>query len=201
MRALVLSALVAEAIALPARAQAQAPPAGSAPQATIEIAARLPVAPGARVNLRVRRAPDPMYPRIEFVGRVTGVGSDAISLIEFRDTMTFAWRDVRSLDVSVRREARLVTARHRAARWALIGIAAGALIGAASYEGPDDFFCGSRGACATGGAVLLGVPGLVLGAVAGLVSPYERWRRVLPAARARAGLAPGARGLMLSLRR
>jgi hypothetical protein len=65
----------------------------------------------------------------------------------------------------------------------LVGLAAGAAIGAGSYSKPKcsgDFICFDygRGSAATAGAVLLGLPVMVIGGIIGHGSKHETWRPV-----------------------
>jgi hypothetical protein len=74
----------------------------------------------------------------------------------------------------------------------LVGLTAGAAIGAGSYTKPrcnSDFICFDygRGSAATGGAVLMGLPAMVIGGIIGATSPVESWR---PARTTRLSLMP-----------
>ena len=65
----------------------------------------------------------------------------------------------------------------------VIGVAVGAVLGAATYEEPkctpDAWMCGfmdpGRGGATTIGAATVGILGTVVGFIAGAPSPAERW--------------------------
>lgn len=83
----------------------------------------------------------------------------------------------------------------------LVGLTAGAAIGAGSYTKPKcntDFICFDygRGSAATGGAVLMGLPAMVIGGIIGATSPVESWRPA-PARTARLSLGPTQNRLRL----
>lgn len=61
-----------------------------------------------------------------------------------------------------------------------IGIASGALLGAASYSerSPSCFFDCSRGQAAAFGGMLGGASGLVIGTIVGVATGRERWTAI-----------------------
>lgn len=85
----------------------------------------------------------------------------------------------------------------------LLGAGAGALLGAATYRRPDcsqSFICldFGPGVAAAAGAVVLGVPGMVVGAFAGS-SKRERWRPLGTLAPRAALLPTGSRSAALAV--
>lgn len=90
----------------------------------------------------------------------------------------------------------------KGALWgSLIGVATGAALGAVAYSEPNDFVH-NRGDAALLGAVVLGVPGLVVGTIAGAISKTDRWEEV-PLDHLRVSVGPqrdGRFGLGLSAR-
>lgn len=83
----------------------------------------------------------------------------------------------------------------------LAGLTAGAAIGAASYSKPNcssGFVCFDygRGFAASSGAVLLGLPAMVIGGIIGATSPVESWQPA-PARTARLSLVPTQHRLRL----
>lgn len=85
----------------------------------------------------------------------------------------------------------------------LVGVTAGAVIGAGSYSKPNCRSSGAicldygRGDAAAMGAVLLGLPVMVIGGIIGASSPVESWR-LLPARIARLSLSPNPRDVRFS---
>ena len=152
----------------------------------------LPVAPGARVRLTIVAGGG--EPRSRVVGRWVGQSSATLSLsASAAGVREFPRGTVERVEVS-RGRARGRGALRGAGLGLLAGAAVGAWWGAAVIsEGNDCYQVCSRGAGAVVGAVLLGVPGAVIGTVAGTLTAGERWRRV-DGARLRVGLGPARDG-------
>jgi hypothetical protein len=83
---------------------------------------------------------------------------------------------------------------------ALAGVVLGAIVGAGSWEQPEILTPNRRSAAAFG-AIVFGVPGLVLGGLQGLI-PRDQWRTIpLDGSSARFNLhrLPGGGGVSLAL--
>ena len=79
----------------------------------------------------------------------------------------------------------------------LAGATTGGVVGALTYSKPDcssDFICFDfgRGFSAFAGAMVLALPGMVIGGIIGASEKHEAWRRADPAVRAL--IAPTAKG-------
>jgi hypothetical protein len=155
----------------------------------------------ASVGERVRITTPSQHGAYRFVGRVSGVTHDSLT-VQGPDagTRSVAIADITALEVSngVRGNG-----RRGMLYGSLIGIGLGGALGAATYKKPDctgTFLCPSGpGLDITAGALLGGVVGVTVGGLWGASHPSDRWTR---RAISNVGLAPIAhgRGLAISAR-
>lgn len=136
--------------------------------------AQRPLEPGARVRIT---APDHRPVTVGNLVRITG---DTAAIVDANGTLTtVVLGPSRRLELSLGRRRQV---GRGAGTGFLLGAVAGAALGAASWKPcePNAFLClqpENRGQAAVLGGVLLGVPGLVVGALAGSAR-RERWERV-----------------------
>ena len=154
-----------------------------------------PVRPGDWVRVTPWGADAPV------TGRVLEADSAFVSLRPTRDAAPrqFRYADLRRLEQEAGRASRAAGALRGAGRGALVGLAGGVLLTAATFlsgadEGCGDCFVAPTGVAAAAGVLLTGA-GVVVGGVVGAARPRQTWRPVhLPsrvgATRGRAG-APG----------
>jgi hypothetical protein len=168
---------------------------GARPVAAQASAPESPVQPGAWVRVTPWDA----------AGRVTGRVLEADSaFVSLRPRpgappLQFRYADLRRLEQEAGRASRAAGALRGAGRGALVGLAGGVLLTAATFlsgadEGCGDCFVAPTGVAAAAGVLLTGA-GVVVGGVVGAARPRQTWRPVhLPsrvgATRGRAG-APG----------
>ena len=162
------------------------------------VAAQYAVTPGARVRVvDASRAGPPL------TGQLIRMAGDTVIISSAAATQT-------ALVVTPEHRFEVSSGRHgRTLRGIGLGFLAGAAVGAALglalYEKPDCtpnvFLCldVGPGASAAAGAVLVGVPGLLIGGIVGANFHHETWRLVEHQP-FRVGVAPaGHRGVLLTL--
>jgi hypothetical protein len=138
----------------------------------IPTATSLDIRPGDRVRVVAPESGDTAR-----IGTIAAIGDDGIVLRgERRDeSLSIPFAHLRQLDVSQGRSAHALAGLG-------IGLAVGALAGAASFEGsygPTSLFQ-SRGTLAAEGALVGAVPGALIGVVTGALVHTDRWRTLVP---------------------
>jgi hypothetical protein len=164
----------------------------------------LGIVPGARARLIVSDYGEDLQ-----TGTVTAVRGDTIVFRRDQagDSLAIGFVHVGRLDIGRGRHARPFTGLGLGF---LVGAAAGAIAGAATYQKPactNDSFCldFGVGANVAGGAVLGGAGGALVGLIAGAFIHAERWRTVslnglLDHPQAGIALIPSRSGPRLALR-
>jgi hypothetical protein len=134
-----------------------------------------PLAPGMRVRVTAPNVHRPVA-----IGNLVRIIGDTATIVDTSGSITtLVLGSDRRLDLSLGRHRRV----GRSARTGfLMGAVAGAALGAATWAPcpPDAFLCfqpENRGQAAVLGGVVLGVPGLLVGALVG-TAKSERWERV-----------------------
>ncbi len=169
--------------------------------------AQVPVRPGARVRVTGHFC-QPFYSNCvggspqHRVGSFVAWKADTLVVQSNGDTLSVPVDLVTTLDVSRGRKSNAATG---AGIGLVVGMVTGAVLGYASFEECVSFCIASvdgRGETAIVGAVLLGLGGIVVGAVTGAFIKTDRWEEV-PLDRLRLQVAPqrdGRFGLGLSMR-
>ena len=162
------------------------------------------LSPGSRVRLHLEVPPETPLglgePRV--VGTLVRVGEDALVVRHGEDTVAYARSRVRRFEVSQGRTTRGRVVARSALTGAVVGVLAGATLGATSYSCREDELCFSTRSEATGlGGLVFGVGGLVIGTLVGSRRSLDRWRRVplAPDLRIGAIAAPGGVGVTIGL--
>jgi hypothetical protein len=155
----------------------------------------------ASVGERVRITTPSQRGSYRYVGRVSDVSRDSLT-VQSPDvgTRSVAIADITALDVSTGVRG---NGRRGMLYGSLIGLGAGAVLGAATYKKPDcngSYFCPNGPAIdITAGALVGGVVGFAVGGLWGASHPSEQWTRRMIT---RVGIAPIERrpGLMVGAR-
>ncbi|MFL5562949.1 MAG: hypothetical protein ACJ79K_15870 [Gemmatimonadaceae bacterium] len=151
----------------------------------------------ASVGERVRVTTPAQKGAYRYVGSVSAATRDSLT-VQTADAgaRTVAVANISKLEVS---RGRRGNGRRGMLYGSVIGIGAGALLGAATYKKPEcagvAYFCpGNSSADITAGGLVGGVVGLAVGGIWGATHPSERWA---PRSLGAVGLAPAAHGVML----